>query len=146
MGKTMNNPQDIGRAAADCVQDIKGTAQDLASVAADKASAAAGEVAGTVSGAAAAIAKSADRAAATVGSGMKSLAGAIHDNAPHQGMAGAASSAVVRGLDEGGQFLKEKGVTGMGGEFAALVRNHPLPTLLIGIAVGYLLARANRNG
>jgi len=146
MGKTMNNPQDLGRAAVDCAEDIKGTAQDLASVAAGRANEVASEVAGAVSGAAAAIGKSADKAAATVGSGMKSLAGTIHDHAPDHGMAGAASSAVARGLDEGGEFLKEKGVTGMGNEFAALVRNHPLPTLLVGIGLGYLLARAHRNG
>jgi hypothetical protein len=120
-------------------------AKSVASAVSDKAKQVADEVSHTVGNVASTLGRKAEDATAAVGSGMTSLADTIEENAPHAGVIGAASSAVAHTLEEGGQYLKDKGLKGVGDDLTTLIRNHPLPTLFIGIGLGYLLARANRS-
>jgi hypothetical protein len=122
-----NKMEEAGTAAAQ-----KG--KELASQAADKAKElahAAGE--------------KADDAAAAVGSSMQSAAGTIRDKGPHGGMLGAATSRVAGTLESGGQYLKEEGVTGMMEDLGSLIRRNPIPALLVGLGIGYLLGHATRS-
>jgi ElaB/YqjD/DUF883 family membrane-anchored ribosome-binding protein len=83
----------------------------------------------------------ADQAATTAGKGMENLAGSIRDRGPQTGIMGRASSTVADTLDRTGRYLEDQGVSGMVDDLTTLVRNHPLPAVLVGIGVGFLLAR-----
>jgi hypothetical protein len=58
---------------------------------------------------------------------------------------GTASSAVADTLDRGGRYLQEEGLQGLGEDLTTLIRRNPIPAVLVGIAVGYLIARSVRS-
>jgi ElaB/YqjD/DUF883 family membrane-anchored ribosome-binding protein len=83
----------------------------------------------------------ADQGASTVGKGMESLAGTIRDRGPQEGLLGRATSGVAGALDSTGQYLEQQGVSGMVDDLTGLIRNHPLPAILVGVGIGFMLAR-----
>ena len=56
-------------------------------------------------------------------------------------MLGNASSAVANTLETYGKELQEHGLTGIAEDITNTVRKHPIPAVLIGIGLGFLLAR-----
>src|SRR5262245_4685602 len=70
------------------------------------------------------VGKKADSAASAVGSGMKSVAGAI---------------------ESGGKYLQEHSLREMGSDLTSIIRNNPIPSLLIAAGLGFLVARAIRG-
>jgi len=92
--------------------------------------------------AACAVGHKAEGAAATVGEGMTSAAQTLRAQAPQAGMLGSAAANVADTLERGGRYLQEEGLRGIGDELTNLIRRNPLPALLIGFGVGYLIARA----
>src|SRR5262249_37607977 len=106
---------------------------------AQKAGSVASNVASTVG-------EKAESAASTVGEKMSSLAGTIREKGPQGGVLGSAASAVASGLQAGGDYLQEQGLSGMVDDMPALVRRYPLQSVLVGFAVGFLLARATTRG
>lgn len=86
------------------------------------------------------VAHKAEDATCAVGNEMKSWAGTIREKGPHDGMLGNASSAVANTLESCGNEL-EHGLSGIGEDLTNTVRRHPVPSLLIGVGVGFLLAR-----
>jgi len=123
---------------ADKVKDAAGTAVDKAK---DMA-AHAGQAVGS---AATAVGHKADSAAGSVGSGMRSLGETVRDKGPEQGVFGKASEGVACALEKGGRYLEERQLSGMAEDFTELVRRNPIPALLIGIGLGFLLARTLRS-
>jgi hypothetical protein len=87
------------------------------------------------------MAQKAEDAASGLGSRMESLAGTLREKAPQEGMMGRASSAVADTLQAGGHYLAEQGASGAAKDVTDLVRKHPIPAVLIGIGLGFLLAR-----
>jgi hypothetical protein len=83
----------------------------------------------------------ADRATTAVGSGMESLAGTVRENLPHDGMIGAASSAVADTLEKGGRYLQEHTPADMLDDIATAIRKNPMTSLMIGVGLGFLMAR-----
>ena len=83
----------------------------------------------------------ADQGASTVGKGMESLAGTIRDRGPQEGLLGKATSGVANTLDQTGRYLEQQGVSGMVDDLTGLIRNHPLPAILVGVGIGFMLAR-----
>jgi ElaB/YqjD/DUF883 family membrane-anchored ribosome-binding protein len=83
----------------------------------------------------------ADQAATSTGKGMETLAGTIRDRGPQSGMLGRATSTVADTLDRTGHYLEDQGFSGMADDLTQLVRQHPLPAVLIGIGLGFMLAR-----
>jgi hypothetical protein len=83
----------------------------------------------------------AEEGVSSVGAGMKSLAGTIRESGPHEGMLGSATSRVANTLESGGRYLQEEGLSGMGHDLAEFIRRNPVPALLVGIGLGFLLAR-----
>jgi ElaB/YqjD/DUF883 family membrane-anchored ribosome-binding protein len=84
----------------------------------------------------------ADQATAAAGRGMQSVAGTIRENAPQEGMIGGAAQAVSSTIESGGRYLADKQISGMADDLTQLIRNNPVPALLIAAGVGFLLARA----
>ncbi len=123
----------------------KDQAQDKAGQAADKAKEALGHAGEAVSAAAGAVGAQADRAVSAAGGGLQSLADTARKNLPHEGMMGTASKMVADGLEAGGKYIEDKSLSGMTEDLGTLIKNHPIPAVLIGLGVGYLLGRALRS-
>jgi hypothetical protein len=116
-------------------------AKEMASSAVDTAKDAASSVAHAMGEAGSAIGDKANEATSAVGGGMKSLAGTIRQHTPHEGMLGTASASVADTLESGGRYLQEEGLRGMAEDVTNLIRRNPIPALLIGIGIGFLLAK-----
>jgi hypothetical protein len=48
---------------------------------------------------------------------------------------------VANQLDAAGSYLKDNGFDNMGRDLTALIRRYPVQSLLIGLGIGYWLAR-----
>jgi uncharacterized protein YjbJ (UPF0337 family) len=59
-----------------------------------------------------------------------------------QEMAGAAATAVTDTVAGAGTYVQEKGVQAMPGDLAGLIRRYPVPALLIGMGIGFVLGRS----
>jgi uncharacterized protein YjbJ (UPF0337 family) len=80
-----------------------------------------------------------------VGESIGSLAGVIREKAPQEGAVGTAATAVAEKLDVAGTYLQEKDLTHVLGDLSGMIRRYPVPALLIGLGIGYLLARSTRR-
>jgi hypothetical protein len=87
----------------------------------------------------------ADTATAKVGSGVETMADKLRESAPREGMVHTAATKVADTLEKGGHYLKEEGLSGMADDLTGLIRQHPIPALLVGIGIGYLIAHALRR-
>jgi len=87
----------------------------------------------------------AENATSSVGGGLESLAGTIREKAPHEGMLGSAAATVADSLEKGGRYLREEGLGGMADDVTDTIRRNPLPSVLVAVAIGFLLARATRR-
>jgi hypothetical protein len=56
-----------------------------------------------------------------------------------------AASAVADTWESGRRYVTEHGVSGMAEDAATLIRRNPIPALLIGFGLGFLLARSMRD-
>jgi hypothetical protein len=83
----------------------------------------------------------ADDAASGVGGGIRSLGGQVRKNAPHDGLLGAAASGAAQALDRSGRYLQEAGLSGMTEDVMKLIRRNPIPALLVGVGIGFVIAR-----
>jgi len=109
--------------AAGAVATLTTKAQDLGATAATKAS----------------------EAVTVVGEQMGSLAGVIRDHAPHEGAIATAATAVAGGLESAGSYLHEKDYENLATDLTALIRSYPVQALLVGVGLGYLLARSTKG-
>jgi hypothetical protein len=116
-------------------------AKELTSSAVDTVKDAASSVAHSLGEAGSAVGDKANEATSAVGGGMKSLAGSIRQHTPHEGMLGTASTSVADTLESGGRYLQEEGLRGMADDVTNLIRRNPIPALLIGVGIGFLLAK-----
>ena len=80
-----------------------------------------------------------------VGEKIGSLAGVIREKAPHEGTVGTAATAVAEKLDVAGSYLQEKNLDHMMSDLSEMIRRYPVPSLLVGLGIGYLLARSTRR-
>jgi len=92
-----------------------------------------------------AAATAANQATSAVGEQLGSLAGMIRDKATGEGTVGRAATAVAETLGEAGAYLQEQKVEHVMENVTDLIRRYPVPSLLIGLGVGYLLARSMRR-
>jgi hypothetical protein len=137
-GKTMDKAKD----AAGGVMD---KAKDMASDAAHKASDMAHNVADKARDYASQAGHKAENLTGKVGSGVESIGGSIRDHLPHEGTMGAVADRVADNVESAGRYLQEEGLSGMADDVTDLVRRNPIPALLVGIGLGYLIARATRS-
>jgi len=83
----------------------------------------------------------AEQATKAVGAGMESLGGAIHEHEPKQGILHKVGEAMAAKLEGGGRYLETHGLTGVTDDLGNMIRRNPIPALLVGVGVGFLLAR-----
>ena len=155
-GSVHDKSKDLGSSVSHAATDVKNKAQDLGAAAmqqakdtasnlADKAKDAASSMGQRVNDAASYAGQRADDATSSVGSSVRSLAGQVRQNAPREGMLGSAAESAASALDRTGRYLEEQGLSGMADDFTGLIRRNPIPSLLIGVAVGFLLAKATSS-
>ena len=140
-----NNPQHTGGQHLGGQQSTGGMgekAKDLASSAMDRTRETASAVADKGRDLASRAGQRADDMAGRAGDALQSAADKVRDYAPESGMFGSAASRVADSLESGGRYLREEGVTGLAEDVTDLIRRNPIPSLLVGLAVGYLVARA----
>jgi hypothetical protein len=86
----------------------------------------------------------ANEAATVVGEKMGSLASVIREKVPHEGAMATAATAVAGGLESASSYLQEKKFANLATDLTALIRRYPVQSLLVGVGVGYWLARRTR--
>jgi uncharacterized protein YjbJ (UPF0337 family) len=59
-----------------------------------------------------------------------------------QEMAGSAATAVTDTVAGVGTYIQDKGVQGLSGDLTELIRRYPVPALLIGLGIGFVLGRS----
>jgi len=119
----------------------KEAAAGVGTKAKEAAQAIGGMVSSAASAAGTAVGNAAERATTAAGSGVRQLGETIKDKGPQGGMFGGATRAVASTLQEGGQYLEQEGFSGMMDDVTELVRRNPLPSVLVGIGIGFLLGR-----
>ena len=80
-----------------------------------------------------------------MGEKIDALAEAIRERVPQEGPIGTAATAITEKLDAAGSYLQTMKVDQMVDDVASVIRRYPIPSLLIGLGIGYLLARATRR-
>lgn len=121
------------------------TAKEMASNVGDAAKSAASTVAQKAGDAASFVGKKVEGATTSVAGSMKSLAGTIRENTGDEGILGSAGDAVASTLESSGRYLEEHGLSGIGDDMTNVIRRNPIPAVLIGVGIGYLLAKATRS-
>jgi len=81
-----------------------------------------------------------EQATHAVGAGVGKFGSAISPEG-HEGVLCGAREAVGSKLEGAGHYLEEHGLKGVGSDVTNLIRQHPVPALLIGAGVGFLLAK-----
>ena len=60
---------------------------------------------------------------------------------PQQGVAGTVSHAVADSIKGSGRYIEEHKLSGMAQGVETLIKNHPIPALLISFGIGYCVGR-----
>jgi gas vesicle protein len=122
--------KDVADKAGDKARDAADKAQGWMETAKDKAA----DVASTAK-------DKADSATQSVGRGMETAADKVRQYAP----SGRVTESVAGAIERGGEYLEEKGLSGVADDLVELVRKNPIPALLIGFGIGFLVSRALRS-
>ena len=141
--------QDAGTKTADYTRDV---ASDVASKArevghdvAQKARDVGGDLADAGRSALSAAGKTADNAVGTAGQSLQSLAGTVREYGSGSGVVGQATETVAHTLERGGQYLQNEGLSGMTNDLTDMIKRNPIPALLFGVGIGFVLARLTSN-
>jgi len=89
--------------------------------------------------------KRVDEATAALGERVKSVGGTLRERGPQEGMLGSATGAVADSLERTGRYIQEEGLVGMAEDITELIRRNPIPAVLVGIGIGFMLARVFRR-
>jgi len=136
--------KDTAQKAGDLAKDTAGKAselaKDFASRAGDMVKDTASTLADKTGEAATYVGHKADDATVAAGSNIKSFADTVREKGPQGGILGAADSALANTLETCGKEM-EQGLSGMAEDLTNTIRKHPIPSVLIGLGIGFLLAR-----
>ena len=138
-----NSSRMPGSDKQDCAQAADKTKDAAASIG-EMASHAACAVGDIASQAACDAGKKADELTVRAGAGIKDLADRMSKSVPHDGVLGAASQAVAKSIKHGGEYLEGAKLSGVSEDIAHLVRQNPIPAILIAVGLGWFLGRKLR--
>lgn len=136
-----NNMQEAKGKVQDAANKTADAAKDMTSELTDKARDVAHDLTDAARSAGRAATRTADSAVASAGQGLESLGDRVRDYGPNKGVFGQATETVASSLHQGGEYLENKGITGMANDVTELIKKNPIPALLLGIGVGFVLAR-----
>lgn len=87
-----------------------------------------------------------EAATATVGKRLKTVGETLRQN-PQEGTMGRVSNYTAQTLSDAGQYLESEGFDGMVQQVKAMVKQNPIRSVLVGMALGFVVARAtSRRG
>jgi ElaB/YqjD/DUF883 family membrane-anchored ribosome-binding protein len=92
-----------------------------------------------------AAADKANDAMTSAGDQMSNLAQTVREKAPVEGRAGEIATNAADALDRGGRYLQQADPTMVRSDLERVIREHPIEAMLVGLGVGYLLARSMRR-
>jgi len=115
--------QQVAGDVKDKAQQVADRAQDLGQQAVDRA----------------------DTTTTTVGEKMSDVAQTIREKAPMSGPMANAADTAANTLERAGSYLQQQDLADMRADLEDLIRRHPIESLLVGLGVGYLLARSMRR-
>ncbi len=145
MANLRNKAQDLGNSIGQTASRTAENVTTAAATAAEAAKSAAADLSKEGQKAATYLGQRAEDATSAMGGQLKAAGDTIRQNAPHDGALGQASSAVARTLEETGEYLQREGLEGIASDLSSLVKKNPIPSLLVGIGLGFLLARATTS-
>ncbi len=140
-----NKAQDVGNTLGQTATSVAENVKSAAGYVGDKARDAASAVTKEGQQAASYLGQKAEDATGAVGNRLKAAGEAIRHNAPHDGALGQASSAVAKTLEDTGGYLQREGLEGMACDMANMIKRNPIPSLFVGVGIGFLLARATTS-
>jgi len=132
--QTANTMDDMRGKAQNTAGDLKDRAQDVAGNVQDKAQQLGSQVA-----------DKADVATTTVGGTLTDAAQTLRQRAPASGSLGDAADTAADTLERAGTYLQQQDLADMRADLEGIVRRHPMESLLVGLGLGYLLARSMRR-
>lgn len=135
---TIDRTTDAAHSTVDSVSD---KAQQVASDVKDKAQ----EVADKAQQVGAQAVDKVDAATDTVGAKMTDVAQTIREKAPMSGPVADAANTAATTLERAGTYLQEQDLADMRADLEGIIRRHPIESLLVGLGIGYLLARSTRR-
>ena len=89
--------------------------------------------------------KRVDEATAALGERVRSAGSTLRERGPHDGMLGSAAGSVADSLEQTGRYLQEEGLRGMAEDVTELIRRNPIPAVLVGVGIGFMLAKLLRR-
>jgi len=131
--------------ARDVASDVASKAREVGHDVAQKARDVGGDLADAGRSALSAAGKTADNAVGTAGQSMQSLAGTVREYGSGSGVMGQATETVAHTLERGGQYLQKEGLSGMTDDLTDMIKRNPIPALLFGVGIGFVLARLTSN-
>jgi hypothetical protein len=136
--QAMTSAKEMGAEAVDKVKEAGAAAYDKAKGAAESV----GEMA---TQAACAVGHKADDLTGAAGHEIKAFGDTLAKKSPHEGMAGHASQAVADTIKSAGRYLEDGKLSGMAQDVEQVIKNHPIPALLICFGIGVCIGRAMKN-
>ena len=79
---------------------------------------------------------------AGAGKGLESIADGIRKYSPDEDRGGAAFNKLADTLQTSGKYLEEHDMSDITADLTKLIRNNPLPALLVAMGIGFIVARA----
>jgi len=76
---------------------------------------------------------------------MQSLADTVRQHTPESGVLGSASRSVADTLDQTGKYVEDRNLSGMMDDVTGLIKRNPIPAVLIGLGIGFLIGRTLRS-
>lgn len=115
------------------IDDARAKASDLAETARQKTSEAGAVAADKV-----------ETAMNATGEQFTNLAQTVRERAP-EGRMGDVASTAADAIERSGQYLQQADLQSIRGDLERIIRDRPIESLLVGLGVGYLLARSMRR-
>jgi len=140
--------REIDRAAdqaSNTIEDARGKAHNTASDLKDRAQDVAGDVQDKAQQLGSQVAGKADVATTTVGEKLTDVAQTLRERAPASGSLGDAADTAADTLQRAGTYLQQQDLADIRADLEGIVRRHPMESLLVGLGLGYLLARSMRR-
>lgn len=81
------------------------------------------------------------QAASSMGGRIRSAAESVRETTSAEGPVAHAANSVADKLDRIGGYLEEQDLAGVRDDVEGIIRRYPVETLLVGLGMGYLLAR-----
>lgn len=81
----------------------------------------------------------------SAGDQMANLAQTVRDKAPVEGRAGEVATTAADSLESAGRYLQQADPQMVRMDLERVIREHPIESMLVGLGIGYLLARTMRR-